>query len=189
MSNRAWLHLALEGRLKLRRSGLASPVHPCSYSTSKFRTSIILNLKHLQQASPSPGEHLGVSCWPHIKIIKACRLFADQNRSKTVAAKCWHQTSAGAGFASQKHPTCKIPSAPRITRLKDSWLHMISDMSRHRGMPWNPWHLINRIHINSLSSLGREDLGCANATIQRNSWRTMGLWVEYRWRYLFISKL
>ena len=112
------------------------PFNPCSYSTSKFRTSIILNLKHLQQASPSPGEHLGVSCWPHIKIIKACRLFADQNRSKTVAAKCWHQTSAGAGFASQKHAKYQVHQESQGSKIHGfTWFQTCRDIVECRGIP------------------------------------------------------
>jgi hypothetical protein len=186
MSNRAWLHLALEGRLKLRRSGLASRSthvvipHPSSeHQSSSILSTCSRRLPRLENIWECLVGHIS-KLSKHVGFLRTKQ---EQNRGCKMLAP----NLCRSRFRLTK--TCKIPSAPRITRLKDSWLHMISDMSRHRGMPWNPWHLINRIHINSLSSLGREDLGCANATIQRNSWRTMAVWVEYRWRYLFISKL
>ena len=82
--------------------------------------------------------------------------------------KCWHQTSAGAGFASQKHAKYQVHQEyPRISknhllpkrpirpkRPKDSRLRGFTRLE-------TSWNVVECCGIasNSLSSLGREDLG------------------------------
>jgi hypothetical protein len=131
MSNRAWLHLALEGRLKLRRSGLASRSthvvipHPSSeHQSSSILSTCSRRLPRLENIWECLVGHIS-KLSKHVGFL----------RTKT-GAKPWLQNAGTKPLQEQVSPHKNMQNT-KCTKNHKAQRFMASHDFRHVETSWN----------------------------------------------------